>query len=195
MIFSARCGSAPMRPMSQTPVPAASASSPGDLNGTYFIGTPRREAISPARSGATPWGSPVALLPVTSKKFERLMPARSTPVGASSETISGDIEGVRSKGGESRNKCGRHPMLARSSEAIAVNLECRGAQCPLLGVKRTFVLRVSVSTESWLTSGMAQHELAGRTGRLACPALEGMRKRTSLTVADESKSAKLALTE
>src|SRR5262245_48250637 len=91
-----------MRPMSQTPVPAASASSPGDLNGTYFIGTPRRDAISPARSGATPWGSPVALLPVTSKKFERLMPASSTPGGESSETISGGIEGVRSKGGESK---------------------------------------------------------------------------------------------
>src|SRR5215475_10558176 len=89
-----------MRPMSQTPVPAASASSPGDLNGTYFIGTPRRDAISPARSGATPWGSPVALLPVTSKKFERLMPARSTPVGASSETISGDIEGTLQGRGE-----------------------------------------------------------------------------------------------
>src|SRR6516164_1299006 len=124
MIFSARCGSAPMRPMSQTPVPAASASSPGDLNGTYFIGTPRRDAISLARSGATPWGSPVALLPVTSKKFERLMPARSTPVGASSETISGDIEGVAPREGRA-NKCGRHPMLARSSEAIAVNPECR----------------------------------------------------------------------
>src|SRR5262249_43046455 len=113
-----------MRPMSQTPVPAASASSPGDLNGTYFIGTPRRDAISPARSGATPWGSPVALLPVTSKKFERLMPARSTPVGESSETISGDIEGYAPREGRA-NKCGRHPMLARSSEAIAVNLECR----------------------------------------------------------------------
>src|SRR5262249_38995471 len=116
-----------MRPMSQTPVPAASASSPGDLNGTYFIGTPRRDAISPARSGATPWGSPVALLPVTSKKFERLMPARSTPVGASSETISGDIEEYAPREGRA-NKCGRHPMLARSSEAIAVNLECRAGQ-------------------------------------------------------------------
>ena len=52
------------------------------------------------------------------------MPARSTPVGASSETISGDIEGYAPR--ERRaNKCGRHPMLARSSEAIAVNLECR----------------------------------------------------------------------
>src|SRR5215475_12196741 len=91
-----------MRPMSQTPVPAASASSPGDLNGTYFIGTPRRDAISPARSGATPWGSPVALLPVTSRKFERLMPARSTPVGASSETISGDIEGYAPREGQSK---------------------------------------------------------------------------------------------
>src|SRR5215471_8285976 len=137
-----------MRPMSQTPAPAASASSPGDLNGTHFIGTPRRDAISPARSGATPWGSPVALLPDTSKKFERLMPARSTPVGASSETISGDIEGYAPREGRA-NKCGRHPMLARSSEAIAVNLECRAVHnvrfwhnsdlwgCPLLAVRQS----------------------------------------------------------
>src|SRR5262249_35605286 len=44
--------------------------------------------------------------------------------GASSETISGDIEGYAPREGRA-NKCRRHPMLARSSEAIAVNLECR----------------------------------------------------------------------
>src|ERR1700740_1130893 len=42
-------------------------------------------------SGATPSGSPAALVPVTSRKFERLMPARRTPVGASSAMISGDM--------------------------------------------------------------------------------------------------------
>jgi hypothetical protein len=32
-------------------------------------------------------------LPVTSRKFDRLMPARKTPVGARSAMISGDISG------------------------------------------------------------------------------------------------------
>src|SRR5688500_641105 len=41
--------------------------------------------------GETPSGSPDALLPVTSKKLLMLMPARSTPVGASWATISGDM--------------------------------------------------------------------------------------------------------
>src|SRR5215470_4074356 len=50
----------------------------------YFTGTPKRLAISPAMSGATPTGSPASVLPVTSRKFDRLMPARSTPLGANS---------------------------------------------------------------------------------------------------------------
>src|SRR5262245_8035787 len=50
----------------------------------YFTGTPKRLATSPAMSGATPTGSPASVLPVTSKKFDRLMPARRTPVGANS---------------------------------------------------------------------------------------------------------------
>src|SRR5215468_7358553 len=74
--------------MSHVLVAAASASSPGVLKGTYFTGTPRRVAISRAMSGATPSGSPAALLPVTSRKFDRLMPARRTPVGASSDATS-----------------------------------------------------------------------------------------------------------
>src|SRR5580692_8683852 len=77
--------------MSQTPLAAASASSPGVLNGTYFTGTPSRVATSRARSGATPSGSPAGLFPVTSRKFERLIAARNTPVGASSEITSGDM--------------------------------------------------------------------------------------------------------
>src|ERR1700728_865733 len=77
--------------MSQTPPAAASASSPGVLNGTYFTGTPSRVATSRARSGATPSGSPAGLFPVTSRKFERLIAARNTPVGASSEITSGDM--------------------------------------------------------------------------------------------------------
>src|SRR5207245_6564519 len=40
-------------------------------------------------SGATPSGSPLVLLPVTSRKFAMLMPARSAPVGASSDLASG----------------------------------------------------------------------------------------------------------
>ena len=68
--------------MSQTLVPAASPSSPGVLYGTYFTGTPSAAAIAAAMSGATPAGSPAALRPVTSRKLERLIPARRTPVGA-----------------------------------------------------------------------------------------------------------------
>src|SRR3546814_4664630 len=77
--------------MSQTFLPASSASSPGLANGTYFTGTPSRSAIARAMSGDTPSGSPEALRPVTSRKLPRLMPARSTPVGASSLTTSGDM--------------------------------------------------------------------------------------------------------
>src|SRR5262245_53618059 len=57
----------------------------------YVTGTPKRLAISPARSGATPTGSPASVLPVTSKKFDRLMPARRTPVGANSALTCCDI--------------------------------------------------------------------------------------------------------
>jgi hypothetical protein len=49
--------------------------------------TPSRRAISAAMSGETPCGSPEAVLPVTSRKLLILMPARRTPVGASSATI------------------------------------------------------------------------------------------------------------
>jgi hypothetical protein len=45
-------------------------------------------------SGATPTGSPAALFPVTSRKFDRLMPARRMPVGASSDLTSGDLRGA-----------------------------------------------------------------------------------------------------
>src|SRR4029077_12010450 len=76
--------------MSQTSLSIASASSPGDLNVTYFTETPRHIATSPARSAATPPGSPVEFTFVTNRKFDRLMPARRTPVGASSEMTSGD---------------------------------------------------------------------------------------------------------
>src|SRR6476659_11281496 len=72
--------------MSQTSLSIASASSPGDLHVTYFTETAH---TSPARSGATPSGSPVEFPLVTNRKFDRLMPARRTPVGARSEIISG----------------------------------------------------------------------------------------------------------
>src|SRR5882757_7790651 len=72
---AARCGSAPIRPMSQTFLPAWS-------------------AISLAMSGATPTGSAFSLRPVTSRKFERLMPARRTPVGASSARALSDMVAV-----------------------------------------------------------------------------------------------------
>src|SRR3984957_16820700 len=73
--------------MSQTSLSAASASSPGLAYGTYLTGTPRRSAIARAMSGETPCGSPDAVLPVTSRKLLMLIPARRTPVGASSATI------------------------------------------------------------------------------------------------------------
>src|SRR6202040_818241 len=41
-------------------------------------------------SGETPDGSPLGSLPVTNRKFPMLIAARSTPVGASSETIWGE---------------------------------------------------------------------------------------------------------
>ena len=68
------------------------ASSPGDLKGTYCTGTSSRFATSCARSGATPAGAPVESIFVTSRKLDRLMPARRTPVGARSEMMSGDKE-------------------------------------------------------------------------------------------------------
>src|SRR6185503_254235 len=76
--------------MSQMSLSTASASSPGDLNVKYFTETPRRIATSRARSAATPSGSPVEFTFVTSRKFDRLMPARRTPVGARSDMTSGD---------------------------------------------------------------------------------------------------------
>jgi len=68
--------SAPINPMPQMSLSTASASSPGDLNVTIFYETPRRIATSPARSGATPSGSPTELTFVTSRKFDKLIPAR-----------------------------------------------------------------------------------------------------------------------
>jgi hypothetical protein len=87
-MIAARAGSAAIRPMSQTPCPAASASSPGRAYDTYTTGTPTRCAISCAMAGATPAGSPVGLEPLTSKKLDRLIPARRTAVGASSAMTS-----------------------------------------------------------------------------------------------------------
>jgi hypothetical protein len=60
-------------------------------NGTYFTGTPSRSAIARAMSGETPSGSPDGVLPVTSRKLLTLMPARSTPCGASSATTDWDM--------------------------------------------------------------------------------------------------------
>src|SRR6266851_4750993 len=91
---AARWGSAPIKPMSQTFSPAWSASSPGDLKGTQVTGTPSEAAISLAMSGATPTGSDFSLRPVTSRKLERLMPARRTPVGASSARALSDMAPV-----------------------------------------------------------------------------------------------------
>src|ERR1700712_2793025 len=75
--------------MSHTSLPAASASSPGLANGTYCTGTPSRSAMARAMLGETPSGSPEALRPVTSRKLDILMAARSTPCGASWLLISG----------------------------------------------------------------------------------------------------------
>src|SRR5471032_2482612 len=73
-----------MLPMSQTLLSTWSPSSPGVLNGTYDTGTPSLAAIACAMSGDTLSGLPLAARPVTSRKLERLIPARRTPVGASS---------------------------------------------------------------------------------------------------------------
>src|SRR6185503_6141082 len=73
-----------MLPMSQTLLSTWSANSPGVLKGTYCPGTPSLSAIACAMSGDTPSGLPLAARPVTSRKLERLIPARRTPVGASS---------------------------------------------------------------------------------------------------------------
>src|SRR6185312_456425 len=73
-----------MLPMSQTLLSTWSANSPGVLKGTYCTGTPSLSAMACAMSGDTPSGSPLAARPVTSRKLERLIPARRTPVGASS---------------------------------------------------------------------------------------------------------------
>src|SRR5215813_14475598 len=51
----------------------------------YLTGTPRRDAISRAMSGATPSGSPDGARPVTRRKLPILIAARRTPVGASSD--------------------------------------------------------------------------------------------------------------
>src|SRR5262245_16346287 len=80
--------------MSHTFLLAWSASSPGVLNGTYLIGTPSESAIALATSGDTPTGSPAGVRPVTSRKLERLMPARRTPVGASSARTLSDMSAV-----------------------------------------------------------------------------------------------------
>src|SRR6476620_7021934 len=44
-------------------------------------------------SGDTPLGAPSGSRPVTRRKLLRLMPARSTPVGASAATAAGDGAG------------------------------------------------------------------------------------------------------
>src|SRR5258708_34125071 len=53
----------------------------------YLTATPSRAAIAAAMSAETPEGSPDGVLPVTKRKLPMLIAARSTPVGASSETI------------------------------------------------------------------------------------------------------------
>ena len=94
-IFWARCGSAPIRPMSHILSSTASPSSPGVLNGTSLQGTPSFAAMARAMSGEQPSGSPSDVRPVTRRKFPILTPARSTPVGASwafaSAFASGDM--------------------------------------------------------------------------------------------------------
>ena len=87
---AARCGSAPILPMSHLPFSASSAICPGRSYGTNLTGTPSRAATAAAMSGDTPVGSPDGVRPVTKRKFPMLIAARSAPVGASSEMICGD---------------------------------------------------------------------------------------------------------
>ena len=87
-ISFARCGSAPRKPTSHTPVFAASASRPGFANGTSCTGTPRRRPSSRPRSGATPPDMPSDSVRV-SRKLDMLRPTRSVPVGARFLTTDG----------------------------------------------------------------------------------------------------------
>lgn len=89
-MVSARAGSAPTRPTSQASIAAASARRPGFSNGTSSSGTPSRVASRPQRLGLTPAGSPAGPRELTSRKFDRLMPARSTPVGAKAFRMTAD---------------------------------------------------------------------------------------------------------
>jgi hypothetical protein len=57
-----------------------------DDRGALRLGADIAAAIAAAMSGETPEGSPEGSLPVTSRKLPMLIAARSTPVGASSET-------------------------------------------------------------------------------------------------------------
>src|SRR4029434_9095738 len=57
-------------------------------------------------SGATPTGSYFSLRPVTRRKLERLMPARRTPVGASSARALSVMPAVYTEGLRERNAHG-----------------------------------------------------------------------------------------
>src|SRR4029450_956569 len=57
-------------------------------------------------SGATPTGSAFSVRPVTSRKLERLMPARRMPVGASSARGLSDMRAVYTEGLRERNAHG-----------------------------------------------------------------------------------------
>src|SRR6267378_3456630 len=68
-------------------------------------------------SGATPSGSPAALRLVTSRKLERLIPARRTPVGQSSARALSDMGGVYTSAGRWGSHC--HPERREGSHAAS----------------------------------------------------------------------------
>src|SRR5689334_8354426 len=79
-----------MKPTSQTPVLAASATAPGVGKGINSTGTPSRLPSSCPRSAARPLGLPVAASVAVSRKLLMLRPTRSLPVGASSVRTAGE---------------------------------------------------------------------------------------------------------
>src|SRR5262249_52641425 len=90
---SACAGPAAMGPTSRSAT--AAASSRGASEEMSWSAPPTTAAFSPAISGAMPCGSPFGARPVTSRKFDKLMPARSTPFGASSLTSAGvEVTGI-----------------------------------------------------------------------------------------------------
>src|ERR1700733_11309677 len=69
--------------------------------------------MADAMSGDTPAGSPDGVRPVTSRKLPMLMAARSTPCGASSETMDWDMQMGPEDEDAAVYRTARWPQVAR----------------------------------------------------------------------------------